>query len=100
MEWYLESELRLLGKNSIQYSKQFIENIPINNSDKQIKNSIVSLVEQMIATQKELQATKTESDKKTYHQKADLIDRQIDKLVYKLYDLDEKEIEIVEQGCQ
>ncbi|MDO9341093.1 MAG: N-6 DNA methylase, partial [Bacteroidales bacterium] len=25
LEWYLESELRLLGKRSIQYSKQFIE---------------------------------------------------------------------------
>lgn len=29
IEWYLETELRLLGKNSIQYSKQYIENVPI-----------------------------------------------------------------------
>ncbi len=29
MEWYLESELRSLGKNSIQYSKQYMENMPL-----------------------------------------------------------------------
>jgi hypothetical protein len=29
IEWYLESELRSLGKNSIQYSKQYMENVPL-----------------------------------------------------------------------
>jgi hypothetical protein len=29
MEWYLETELRNLGKNSIQYSKQYMEEVPL-----------------------------------------------------------------------
>ena len=33
MEWYLEFDLRSLGKNSIQYSKIFIENTPIPEPD-------------------------------------------------------------------
>ncbi|MBU1181099.1 MAG: Eco57I restriction-modification methylase domain-containing protein [Proteobacteria bacterium] len=33
IEWYLEGILRLLGKKSIQYSKQYIENLPVPKLD-------------------------------------------------------------------
>ncbi|OQX81833.1 MAG: hypothetical protein B6D61_00175 [Bacteroidetes bacterium 4484_249] len=35
VQWYLEFDLRLLGKNSIQYSKIFVENTPIPIPDKE-----------------------------------------------------------------
>ena len=37
-----------------------------------------------------------DSDKKLLQQKCDLLDKQIDKLVYELYELTEEEIKIVE----
>jgi len=39
---------------------------------------------------------KTETDKYIYQQKADLLDYQIDKLVYEIYELTDEEIKIVE----
>ena len=96
MEWYLESELRLLGKNSIQYSKQFIEQIPIAVHDISEHNQIVALVDQMLQTQKDSRNAKSEADKKLYEQKISMIDKKIDELVYKLYGLTEEEIRIVE----
>ena len=40
--------------------------------------------------------SQTEQDRKHYQQRADILDRQIDALVYELYDLTEEEIRIVE----
>jgi hypothetical protein len=45
---------------------------------------------------KNLPSTKTESDKKFYQQKAEILDKQIDALVYELYGLSEGEISVVE----
>ncbi len=59
---------------------------------------MVSLVEQMLEAQKEAHSDKlkTETDKKLAKQRIDIIDKQIDTLVYELYDLTEEEIKIVE----
>ena len=42
-------------------------------------------------------AVKSENDKKLYQQKIDLIDKQIDSLVYELYNLTDEEIKIIEK---
>ena len=47
-------------------------------------------------TQKLSHNAKSESDKKIYAQKIEMIDNQIDRLVYELYGLTEDEIRIVE----
>lgn len=67
-----------------------------NNKEKQIYNKIVLLVEQMLEEQKKFHSAKTENDKKMYQKKIELIDKQIDNLVYELYSLTDKEIKIVE----
>ncbi|MBI4648199.1 MAG: Eco57I restriction-modification methylase domain-containing protein, partial [Bacteroidia bacterium] len=64
MEWYLESELRLLGKRSIQYSKQFIEQVPIpkiSNSNLKFSNEIVKLVDQLLKLNEEKVEAKLQS---------------------------------------
>ena len=63
-----------------------------------MKDKLVSLVDSMLEAQKELHADLSESDKKVWQQKSDLLDKQIDKLVYELYGLTEDEIRIVEGG--
>jgi len=47
---------------------------------------------------KQLQQAKTESDKNYLNRKCETLDKQIDELVYKLYDLTEEEIKIVDEN--
>ena len=61
-------------------------------------NKFQSLVDQMLDTQKKLHATKSEQDRKHYQQKVDILDKQIDTLVYELYELTPAEIEMVEEA--
>ena len=57
---------------------------------------MVSLVEQMLSTQKKLHETSSPIEKKQYQQEADILDKQIDTLVYELYELTPEEVKIVE----
>jgi hypothetical protein len=101
-EWYLETELRKLGKIGIQYSKQFVLETPIpkinfqKETEKQSHDRIVSLVDQMLETKKQLQSLKTDRDKTYYENKCKDLNQVIDSEVYKLYGLSEEEIRIVE----
>jgi hypothetical protein len=66
------------------------------DQDKQLHDPLVSLVDQMLQTQKTYRTVKSESDKKLYEQKIEILDKKIDELVYKLYGLNEDEIKIIE----
>jgi hypothetical protein len=57
---------------------------------------MVQLVEQMLALHKQLAEAKTGYEQTLIQRQIDATDRQIDKLVYELYDLTEDEIKIVE----
>jgi len=59
-------------------------------------DKLVGLVDQMLENQKYMHEARTESDKKMYKNICDAIDKQIDGLVYKLYDLTPEEMAIVE----
>jgi len=53
-----------------------------------------------LEAKKQLAKAKTDKDKAYYENKCAALDRQIDRLVHKLYGLTEKEIQIVEQQEQ
>lgn len=57
---------------------------------------MVQLVDQMPEARKQLVAARSEGDKNFYESKCATIDRQIDDLVYELYELTPEEIAIVE----
>ncbi|EMJ94193.1 Eco57I restriction-modification methylase domain-containing protein [Leptospira alstonii] len=77
----------------------YISQVPIPNSaSPKTKEKVISLVEQMLSAQKELQLATNDSDKKLLQQKCDLVDKQIDKMVYELYGLNEEDISIIENG--
>lgn len=99
LEWYLESELRLLGKRSIQYSKQYMEQIPIPTIEMvetELVNLIISLVDQLLQLNKEKQVTSLHSKVDQIQGKIDYCEDKINKIVYELYGLTEEEIKIVE----
>ena len=54
----------------------------------------------MLKLQKMFYSTRLEKDKRMYKTQIDILDKQIDSLVYKLYGLTEEEIKIVEKGMQ
>ena len=77
----------------------------LNNvyQQKEVHDKIVSLLDTMLlslATEgltPQLRTTAiTDGTKKAIQQKIDLVDKQIDKLVYELYELTEEEIQLVE----
>jgi hypothetical protein len=57
---------------------------------------MVQLVEQMLALHKQLPEAKTGHEQTMIQRRIDATDRQIDKLVYELYELTPEEIAIVE----
>jgi type I restriction-modification system DNA methylase subunit len=63
-------------------------------------DQVVKLAEQMLSLHKQLEVAKTPDDKARVKRQIDATDQQIDNLVYKLYDLTEKEIQIVEEGLK
>ncbi len=62
-------------------------------------DSLVGLVEQMLALHKQLASAKTPHEKTVLQQQIAATDRQIGRLVYELYGLTEEEIRIVEEGA-
>lgn len=87
IEWYLESELRSLGKNSIQYSKQYMENVPLpilDNIDTALYEKISNLTLQLTAIHK-AQIPNLEEVKKE-------LKKELDEAVFELYHLEKEEI--------
>jgi type I restriction-modification system DNA methylase subunit len=73
---------------------------PINFSDPNDKlrhDKVVDLVDRMLSLHKELSAVKTPDEKTRIQRQIDATDQQIDRLVYELYGLTDKEIQIVEE---
>ncbi len=113
--------LGILNSKLIQYfyTKQFksdtdifpkirigqVKEIPIPNSatsatprDTSHHDQLVSLVDQMLEAQKKFHLANIDTEKRLFKQRIDMLDKQIDKLVYELYGLTEEEVRIVEGG--
>jgi hypothetical protein len=88
----------------LRFIYQYLERIPIrriafdNAADKQQHDDIVALVEEMLELQKEYADASREKLPRadTLKRKIDAVDAEIDAVVYRLYDLSEEEIRIVE----
>ena len=62
-------------------------------AEKTQHDRLVSLVDSMLEAQKQHHVSTIDADKKLYKQKIDILDKQIDSLVYQLYKLTDEEIE-------
>ena len=72
--------------------------IPIVKTDNEdIKNNLINLVDQIIDSYKKLDNSDDETNKKTNSQRIEILDRQIDEVVYNLYGLSADEIKIIEE---
>ena len=82
--------------------KSQLEAIPIRNidfsnpADKSRHDQMVALVERMLTLHQQLAVAHTAHDKTILQRQITATDRQIDRLVYELYELTEEEIRIIE----
>jgi len=69
-----------------------------NPTDTASHDTMVKLVGTMLELHKRLNAAQTPHEKNLIQRQIDSTDRQIDRLVYELYELTEEEIKIVEEA--
>jgi TaqI-like C-terminal specificity domain/N-6 DNA Methylase len=102
-QFYYWNRLVTNRDSTPQLKKIHLDIFPVPSIDfsvskqKEGHHNIIGLVDQMLETQKKAHSSKTESDKKHYQQKIEIIDKQIDELVYELYGLTKEEIAVVEE---
>ncbi|MDM8558551.1 N-6 DNA methylase [Candidatus Parabeggiatoa sp. HSG14] len=102
--WYLKSISNWFRGGWITCTKQYVGKLPIriinfdNPSDKTNHDKIVQLVEQMLTLNKKRGADNDPQTQTVLERRIKTTDKQINQLVYTLYDLTAKEIEIVEKG--
>jgi len=104
LDWYLKHASSPFRGGYYSYNRQYIEQLPIrtidfsDSTDKARHDRMVELVDTMLKLHKDLQAAKTDHEKSLIQRQIAATDEQIDKLVYELYGLTDKEIRIVEEA--
>jgi len=104
LDFYLKKISTEMRGGFIRFFGQFIEKLPIrtidlsNHTDIAYHDKVVTLVEQLLIFHKNLIQVKTEHERDLIERQIEVTKKIIDTLVYQLYGLTEKEIEIVERG--
>jgi len=102
--FYYRNRLITNRRSIAQLKKVHLDAIPVrtidfsDKKDKSRHDKMVSLVETMLELNKQLAKAKTSHEKTALKRQIDTTDRQIDNLVYQLYNLTKQEIAIVEEG--
>jgi hypothetical protein len=102
LDFYLKQVSTVLRGGFFRYFTQFIEQLPVRTidffdpADVARHDRMVALVECMLDLHKKLAAATVPADQRLYRRQMEMVDGQIDALVYELYDLSAEEIAIVE----
>jgi hypothetical protein len=103
LNWFYQNVVNFeKGEAFAQVKRGHIAKLPIaspnlsKENDKLKYNRMIKMVDQMLDVQKKYHNAKTENEKNIFKKQIDILDNQIDQLVYKLYGLTEEEIKIVE----
>jgi adenine-specific DNA-methyltransferase len=87
-----------------EYFWNSISKLPIrrinfsNTTDREMHDKLVDIVLKMLILQKKYYSARLENDKNLFKKQIEILDHQIDQLVYKLFDLTDDEVSIVEAG--
>jgi hypothetical protein len=72
--------------------------LPVPQADNRSRSRLSKLAEQMLSLQATVEAAKSPGETERLRRQIDATDRQIDSLVYKLYDLADAEIRMIEEA--
>jgi hypothetical protein len=97
-DFYIQSIASTKQGGYFEYKPMYISSIPVIENAKDSHDKIVQLIDSILKYQKQCLSVKSDNDEKIIQQKVSAVDRQIDRLVYELYELSEDEIRIVEGG--
>jgi hypothetical protein len=102
LTYFLKETGTILRGGYLRMKTAYLNPFPIRTinfsdpDDKARHDRMVKLVEQMLTLHKQVATAKTPDEKARIHRQIDATDEQIDSLVYELYDLNQKEIQIIE----
>jgi len=102
LRWYFPFVSAPFRGGWMSANRQFLSQLPIriinfsDPADKARHDRMVKLVEQILSLHKQLASAKTPDDKTRLQRQIDATDHQIDRLVYELYGLTDRDIQIVE----
>ena len=95
--FWLKNKGKMQGSN-YQVDKEPLLNIPIvNTKDEKVKSKLVKLVDNIIAINKKLVGENNPNTKEILERQVRALDGEIDRLVYKLYNLIEDDIRILNE---
>jgi adenine-specific DNA-methyltransferase len=104
VSWFAGLTLSNFGKEVFpKLNPQDVKSLPVpridinKKADRSRHDEIVQIVDAMLEAKLILSETRTDKEKAYYIKKCTSLDRQIDLLVYALYRLDEKEIQVLER---
>jgi len=104
LDWMLRQSATQMRGGYYSFESRFIKGLPIRAidfskaSDKALHDRMVELVERMLSLHKQLTAAKTGQDKTMIQRQIDATNHQIDRLVYDLYNIADKEVNFLENG--
>jgi len=102
LNWWLRATSTPFRGGYIALNRQYIERLPIraidfsSPADVARHDQMVALVERMLDLHKRLAEARVPVEKEQLQRQIDATDREIDRLVYELYELTPAEIAIVE----
>jgi len=82
-----------------QLNQTTVQSIPIPVDMLQKQAPLVQLVQHMLSLQEKVAAVKATHDRTVHQRQIEVVDRQIDLLVCKLYGLTSEEMKILEHGA-
>ena len=95
IKFWLKYKGKMQGDN-FQVDKEPLLELPLIHTSEKQNEELERLVDDMLDTLKKLELAKFENDKKFLAQRIEILDDQINAIVYALYGLSEEEIKIVE----
>lgn len=104
LNWFHQSNNPEVGEALAEVKKTHVAQLPIraidfgNSGEKAAHDKIVGLVEQMLEAKKSLAEARIDKDRLFFERFCASLDKQIDALVYDLYELSAQERNIIENG--
>jgi type I restriction-modification system DNA methylase subunit len=106
LRWYFPFVSAPFRGGWMSANRQFLSQLPIrlidfnNSADKAMHDEMVRLVDQMLTLHRQLTATGTDREKSGLQLQIAALDRAIDSLVFRLYDLRDAEISAITTATQ
>lgn len=96
IEFWLRHKGKMQGEN-FQVDKEPLLQVPIVKTDnKQLEADLIKNVEQLISAYPRLRQAKTDLDKELHQNRMNVIERNINNIVYQIYGLTKSEISVIE----